>query len=283
MPEICLIPPVGECINVLEARMDRRIDYSDDDAKLKLLIAVARQTAEMRTKLQLLHARYKLVLNAFPAGDWGISSLRTRGAIPPYAIELPRSPLVKVVSIEYIDMNGDLQTMPASDYIVNAALTPAVITPVFGKIWPIPLPQVASVFITFDVGFSSPITVAAPGARFSISGPVTWSVGDQVQFYNSGGVAPAPMNTEATYTIATAPGNGVYTLTDAAGMAVEFADSGSGRTYIGVVPEGIRSWMLLRLGSIYENREEVAILVRGKIEALPYVDGLLDPFLCTVY
>jgi len=283
VPEICLIAPVGECINVLEARADRRIDYADDDAKLKLLIAVARQTAEMRTKLQLLHARYKLVLNAFPGSDWCNPSLMTRGAVPSFAIQLPRSPLVDVISIEYIDMNGDLQTMPPADYIVNAALTPAVITPVFGKIWPIPMPQIASVFITFDVGYASPITVAAPGANFSVAGPVTWSVGDQVQFYNSGGAAPAPMNTEETYTVATAPGNGTYTLTDAAGAPVSFSDTGSGRTYIGVVPEGIRSWMLLRMGSIYENREEVAILTRGKIEALPYVDGLLDPFSAAVY
>jgi len=44
------------------------------------------------------------------------------------------------------------------------------------------------------------------------------------------------------------------------------------------VPEGIKRWMLLRIGSLYENREEVAILNRGKVELLPYVDGLLRPY-----
>ena len=44
------------------------------------------------------------------------------------------------------------------------------------------------------------------------------------------------------------------------------------------VPQGIKNWMLVRLGTLHENREEVALLLRGKIEPLPYVDGLLDAF-----
>lgn len=44
------------------------------------------------------------------------------------------------------------------------------------------------------------------------------------------------------------------------------------------VPQGIKNWMLLRLGSMYEHREEQAILTRGKVEPLPFVDRLLDPF-----
>lgn len=44
------------------------------------------------------------------------------------------------------------------------------------------------------------------------------------------------------------------------------------------VPAGIRHWLLMRVGTAFENREEVAILNRGKVEALPFVDGLLDPY-----
>ena len=49
------------------------------------------------------------------------------------------------------------------------------------------------------------------------------------------------------------------------------------------VPEGIKAWMKVRLGALYENREEVALMNRGKIEPLPFVDGLLDPFRAVVY
>lgn len=36
--------------------------------------------------------------------------------------------------------------------------------------------------------------------------------------------------------------------------------------------------MLLRLGALYENREEVSAMRQGKIEPLPYVDRLLDAY-----
>jgi uncharacterized phiE125 gp8 family phage protein len=44
------------------------------------------------------------------------------------------------------------------------------------------------------------------------------------------------------------------------------------------VPEGIRNWILMRVATLFANRETVAILNRGKVEALPFVDTMLDPF-----
>ena len=44
------------------------------------------------------------------------------------------------------------------------------------------------------------------------------------------------------------------------------------------VPEGIKRWILIRVGSLYQNREEVAALSRGSITPLPFIDGLLDPY-----
>lgn len=44
------------------------------------------------------------------------------------------------------------------------------------------------------------------------------------------------------------------------------------------VPQGIKNWMLIRIATLYENREEVAILPRGKVEPLPFVDRLLDGY-----
>ncbi len=44
------------------------------------------------------------------------------------------------------------------------------------------------------------------------------------------------------------------------------------------VPAGIKQWILMRIGSMYEFREEVAILGRARIDPLPFVDGLLEPY-----
>lgn len=41
------------------------------------------------------------------------------------------------------------------------------------------------------------------------------------------------------------------------------------------VPQGIKDWMLLRIGLLYEDRESVVIGV--SISELPHVDRLLDP------
>ena len=58
-------------------------------------------------------------------------------------------------------------------------------------------------------------------------------------------------------------------------MSVSF-DAGYGTA--AQVPEGIKSWIKLRVGSLYAHREEVAVLSRGRIDPLSFVDGLLDPY-----
>lgn len=45
------------------------------------------------------------------------------------------------------------------------------------------------------------------------------------------------------------------------------------------VPDGIKSWMKIWVATLYENRESVAILAKGKLEPLAYVDRLLDPYI----
>jgi uncharacterized phiE125 gp8 family phage protein len=122
--------------------------------------------------------------------------------LPGHAILIPKAPVQSIVSIDYLDMNRTQQTMPSANYTADLACEPARITPIFGQIWPICLPQIGAASVTFDVGY---------------------------------------------------------------GQA-------------GDVPDGIKSWILLRVGSLYQNREEVAAMARGKIESLPFIDGLLDPY-----
>jgi uncharacterized phiE125 gp8 family phage protein len=284
MPLQLITTPNGEPLHVEEARNDRRIDDHFDDAKLRALIVAARQAVEAKTRRQLLHARWQYIIDAFPSP--GCASFVPIGAsvsIPPYAICLPHAPVVMVEKIEYLDMSGTWQTMPPADYAVNYGMSPTIITPCFGKIWPIPLPQIGSVKVTYTAGYASPITTGGQLAsnQFRVSGPVSWSVGDVVKFSNSGGSLPAPLWEDASYTIATADGS-IYTLNDEFGQAVTFSQLGVGRNFIGEVPAGIRSWMLLRVGSLYEFREEVAVMQRGGVKELPYVDGLLDPFMSVV-
>jgi len=65
------------------------------------------------------------------------------------------------------------------------------------------------------------------------------------------------------------------TLPQIGAVTVTF-DAGYGAA--SAVPEGLKSWIKLRVGSLYAHREEMSILMRGRIDPLPFVDGLLDPY-----
>jgi len=178
--------PATEPVTLAEAKAHLRIDIADDDALITALISSARLHAEMLTARSFITTRWRLVMDGFPG----------------HAIDVHKCPVVSLLSIQHLDMNGLLQNLPSTDYIADLASEPARITPVFGKIWPVSLPQIGAVTVLFDAGYGS---------------------------------------AEA-------------------------------------VPEGIKSWIKLRIGSLYEHREEVAIMNRGKIETLPFIDRMLDPY-----
>ena len=69
------------------------------------------------------------------------------------------------------------------------------------------------------------------------------------------------------------------TLPQIGAVSVTF-DAGYGPA--SAVPEGIKSWIKLRVGSLYAHREEMSVLTRGRIDTLPFVDGLLDGFKVSV-
>ena len=202
MPIQLVTPPTEEPVSLLEAKLHLRVDFDEDDMLIASLITAARQAAETLTGRQFTTARWKQVLDCFPGPSlMGLPAGQTF-TLPGHAILLAKAPVQSVVSINYLDMGSVNQTMSALTYTVDAACEPARITPVFGQIWPICLPQIGAVSVTFDAGY---------------------------------------------------------------GTASQ-------------VPEGIKSWIKLRVGSLYAHREEVAALSRGRIESLPFIDGLLDPY-----
>lgn len=196
-------PPDSEPVTLAEAKTHLRVIDSAEDTLINLMIGAARRYAEAYTGRSFITQRWRLVLDSFPGPSLtGVPFGRPYG-LPAHAVLLERGPVTKILSIEYTAMDGSSQVMPATDYVADLTGPVARITPVFGKIWPITLPQIGAVRVNFEAGYG-----------------------------------------------------------------------GDGED----IPEGIRHWILMRVGTLYENREEVAILSRGKIEPLPFVDGLLDPY-----
>jgi len=205
MPLVQLQAPAVEPVSLAEARLHLRIDddMTADDALIGLLIGAARRYCE--SYLSLISQRWRLVLDRFPGiGDMYVPEAYTSN--PGNAILLERGPVLSVESINWRAMDGATQavstpTRPA--YAVELSGPIPRITPGFGRIWPVPLPEIGAVWVDYTAGYGAAATD---------------------------------------------------------------------------VPEGIRHWLLLRLTTLYENREEVATLHRGAVAPLPWVDSLLDPY-----
>lgn len=182
-----LVAPAIEPMTVADARQHLRVEVSEDDALIAMLIAAARQYAEQLTNTSFITQQWNLVLDAF-AGN---------------TIVLEHGPVQSVESITYLDMSGNLQTMPNTDYVGDLSGLLGRVTPKFGRIWPVTLPQIGAVTVGFTAGY---------GAS---------------------------------------------------------ADK---------VPAGLVQWMKLRIGTLYENREDVVTAKGVNVTPLPFVDRLLDPY-----
>ncbi len=158
MPLQLITPPAEEPVSLAEAKLHLRVDVTDDDALITALISAARQAAETITGRQFVTARWKLVLDGFPGACLSQAGVGTF-TLPGNAILIHKCPVQSVISVQYLDMAGVLQTVAASDYTVDTACEPARITPVFGKIWPPALPQIGSVTVTFDAGYGAASSV----------------------------------------------------------------------------------------------------------------------------
>jgi uncharacterized phiE125 gp8 family phage protein len=279
MPLQLMTPPTAEPLTLAEAKLHLRVDIDDDDVLIGALISAARDYGQGETRKQMVSACWKQVLDSFPGPSLiGIPYGRPF-TMPGHAIYLERSPVIRVVSIQYLDMAGDVQTMSDTDYTVDYSSDPVRITPVFGKIWPIPLPQIGAVWVNFDAGFAAPVKFDVAGGTMSAPMWKPLSVGDTLRLSNAGGVLPIGLATMTDYFVQSVVSDSVYKLSaTAGGAAITFTDAGTGQSFIGEVPEGLKAWLKIRLSTLYENREEVAIMNRGTIQALPYVDRLLDAY-----
>ena len=261
MPLQTSIPPAALPMSVIEARDHVRQDLSSDDAQLDSYIRAATEFAQAECQRTLIATRYRLVLDRFPSG----------------AIKMEYGPVLAVRSVKYLDMSSVQQTMPTADYTADLSTGLCRIAPVFGKIWQPSLPQIGAVEVIFDAGDAAAVT--ASGNVLTIRGALwrTLTVGDMVRFSNSGGTLPDPLQTDTDYFIQSLPSATSMTLAAAAGGAViPLTTVGTGTSYIGAIPDGIKAWMKLRLGTLYDHRSDMVIMPRGKLDPLPYVDRLLD-------
>lgn len=101
--------PAEEPVTVAEAKIHCRVDHSEEDALIAMLIKAARLSCEHETGRTLVSCQWELVADKFTA---------------PLAIAYDAS---AIVSVKFLDANGVQQTVAPEDYTLGAS----------GLLWPV--------------------------------------------------------------------------------------------------------------------------------------------------
>src|SRR5260370_25108756 len=169
---VVVTPPAVEPITLDEAKLQRRVTGTDDDAYITGLITASRQYVEKEQNRAFITQTLRQTCDAFP----DLPNATLKFFIPTYSVEsylaraislmsgplrLYRSPLISVTSIKYLDQNGVQQTLaqnPAPGlpgYIVDLDAEPARIAPANNLPWPVTLAQQAAVQVLYIAGYGA--------------------------------------------------------------------------------------------------------------------------------
>jgi uncharacterized phiE125 gp8 family phage protein len=155
--------PTAEPVSVSEVKANARIDIDDDDTLVARKITAARELAEVYIKRSFVTQTLRLTLDYMPG----------------WMFYLPRPPLVSVTTVKYIDVDGVQQTIPSSDYIVDAYSHPGRITPAYNDEWPTPRLQMNAIEVVYVAGYG-----AASAVPQSIKDAIAMTV---TQYYENRG------------------------------------------------------------------------------------------------
>jgi hypothetical protein len=261
-------PPAGPLFSVAEAKVQARVDpdLTDDDSWLT--DKIEQVTAEFEIEAggrQYMVATYDLPIATW-WGSWvgnvpgpqGVLGTSYGSSAGDGSLRLPRPPLLAVLSITYYDGSGNLQTLPASTYVVRTPwrqkgqidLAPMAV-------WPSLSPyQRYPITIRFVAGHVVPIVaVDAVGHTLTVAG-LSYAAGAAIILSNSGGVLPAPLSRSVTYYVVN-PTNGGLTFQVALtpnGAPIAISDVGAGLNFVGKLPPNAKDALLLMIAHAYEER-----------------------------
>lgn len=134
-----ITPPASEPILLSELKSQSKIDTTDDDTLLALIIAAARAKAENYTGTALISQTWDQTLDAFPCAE----------------IELLKPPVTSIASLTYVDVNGATQTLDPSLYTLDSATFPGWVLPKFNTSWPATQAQANAVTIRLVTGYAN--------------------------------------------------------------------------------------------------------------------------------
>jgi uncharacterized phiE125 gp8 family phage protein len=130
--------PTVEPLSLTEAKLDLKIDSTDENDLIEILIKAARETVEIRTGRSLITQSRAIKMDYFPCTD---------------TIRIPNGPVQAITHIKYYDDDEVLQTLSASDYWVDADSDIARV--VVKDSWPSTEDRPNAVIITYTCGYGA--------------------------------------------------------------------------------------------------------------------------------
>jgi len=136
--------PTEEPVTLIEAKNHLRVDHGDDDSLISALLQAAREWCEGYQGRAYMQRTITLKLDTFYD-----------------MLELPDPPLVSVTSVQYVDTDGNTQTLGSTYYTVDTTSEPGRIHLAYNQTWPQHRDIPHAVTITFVAGYSSRAAVPA--------------------------------------------------------------------------------------------------------------------------
>lgn len=134
------VPPAAEPVSVAEAKLHLRVDGSDEDDYIAMLITAARQSAEQFTWRALMAQTCELSFDVYPPGVFA----------------LPRPPLASVTHIKLYDADNTATTVNSADYQVDTSREPGRVLLHAGASWPnVDLRPAAGFVVTYVAGWAN--------------------------------------------------------------------------------------------------------------------------------
>lgn len=128
----------GDPVTYDEAKVYLRVDGDIEKPLVESLITAATEWAQVKTSRFFMRQTWDLNLDSFPA-----------------VIQIPQPPLISIVSIKYIDTDGNTATVSSSDYQVDTDSEPGRVKPAFDKTWPTTRGQFNAVTVQFVGGYAT--------------------------------------------------------------------------------------------------------------------------------
>ena len=293
-----VVPPSALPLSVADVRAHSRILQTAEDGLIAGYLASAVNSCEDKCRRAFMPQTWRLTLNMWPGRKPGVGYYEPSNIAEYWKynrIEIPKPPLVSIVSFTYMDTSGVSYDMVQSylpaqgGYQPDFESEPGAVGLPFSGIWPttILFPH-SAIRITYECGYpaySGFVNIDATGAVTWVSGDKfdsslcgTWiSVsslvgGSPPKFLQSGSFNVLSVTDEETmqvvmpYPVAQTAPPIAFPLTDA---------SWSGNA----VPMPIRNAILYLTAHRYENREPVSVgRAITAIEIPETADALLAPY-----